>query len=126
MVLKYPYMNTEYSEFANQANKAGKVLVKQTNRDVEMVNPPPVPIPEPPVPSDEVLALREEYRTSTRSVCMLAGVSPVDKLTDVEYKPVVMAALSADPVSASFLTQTISYCLFQLYRLDGNDAWNRI
>lgn len=123
MTLKYPYTNAQYANFANQANNEGKVLVKQANGDVEMVVHAPVP---PPVPSDEVLALREKYRVSTRSVCTLAEVEPVDKLTDVEYETVVTAALESNPVSASFLTQTISYCLFQLYRLDGSDAWDRI
>ena len=123
MTLKYPYTNAQYANFANQANNEGKILVKQTNGDIEMVAPAPVP---PPVPSDEVLALREKYRVSTRSVCTLAEVEPVDKLTDVEYEAVVQAALVTDPVSASFLTQTISYCLFQLYRLDGPNAWDRI
>lgn len=66
MTLNKPYTNAQYAEFANQANNEGKALVKQANGDIEMVAPAPVP---PPVPSDEVLALREKYRVSTRSVC---------------------------------------------------------
>ncbi len=123
MTLKFPYTDSEYAEFANTATQTGKVLVKQPNGDIEMVAP--APTPEPPV-TQEVLDLREKYRASTRSICALAGQPIVDKLTDVAYEPTMILAMSVDPISAGLLSQTTMYCLMQLYRLDGNNAWDRI
>lgn len=78
-------------------------------------------------PTDErILLLREKYKQSTRSLCQLAGVESVDKLEDSDYENVATAAAGNEPIMTNLLTQTIMYCLFQLYRLDGNDAWERI
>ncbi len=123
MTLKFPYTNSEYADFANTANNTGMILVRQPNGDIEMVTPAPVP---PPPVSDEVLGLREKYRYSTRTLCQIAGQTPVDKLTDVAYEQVLFQAMTVDPVTSSMLAQTTMYCLMQLYRLDGNSAWDRI
>lgn len=123
MTLKFPYTDEQYADFANTANGLGMVLVKQPNGDIEMVTPAPVP---PPPVSDEVLAMREKYRYSTRTLCTIAGQPAVDKLTDVAYEQVLFAAMTVDPVTSSMLAQTTMYCLMQLYRLDGNNAWDRI
>jgi hypothetical protein len=81
----------------------------------------------PPVPEDpRVLGLRDKYRQATHGICQLAGVPIVDKLEDSEYEQVALAAAQADFATANMLTQTIMYALFQLYRLDGDDAWERI
>jgi len=79
------------------------------------------------IPDDErVLTLREEYRVSTRNICLLAGEEPVDKLEDAEYVPIIQVAMTVNPAVATLLSQTLMYTLFQLYRLDGGDAWERI
>jgi hypothetical protein len=96
-------------------------------------------------------ALRQEYRTATQSLLQLAGepttrevatevyldeedeepttileLVPITKLEDVEHQAVVQLAMAENPAVTMLLTQTIMYALFQLYRLDGNDAWGRI
>lgn len=123
MTLKYPYTDTQYAEFANTANNTGKILAKQPNGDIELVAPPPTP--EPPV-SDTVLGLREKYKGATRSLCSIAGHAVCDKLEDTVYEQVLLDAMSVDPITSSLLSQTTMYCLMQLYRLDGNNAWDRI
>jgi len=79
-----------------------------------------------PVPDPRIELMRQNYRTANRGICMLAGVEPVDKLEDVDMLPVRQAALAADPVQTGALVDVLTYCLFQLYRLDGDDAWERI
>jgi hypothetical protein len=96
-------------------------------------------------------ALRQEYRTATQMLLQLAGepttrevatevyldeedeepttileLVPIVKLEDVEHQAVVQLAMAENPAVTMLLTQTIMYALFQLYRLDGNDAWGRI
>jgi hypothetical protein len=96
-------------------------------------------------------ALRNEYRTATQSLLQLAGepttrevtswqyldeedeepvevteTVPITKLEDVEHQAVVQLAMAENPAVTMLLTQTIMYALFQLYRLDGNDAWSRM
>lgn len=123
MILKYPYTSSQYAEFANTANNTGMVLEKQPNGDVWMVSPPPpVPIP----PTQEVLDLREKYKSSTRTLCTLAGGPVYDRLSDVEYEKVLLSAMAVDPITSSLLSQTTLYCLMQLYRLDGPNAWENI
>ena len=73
-----------------------------------------------------IIALREKYKQSTNSLCQLAGAPVVDKLEDEDYELIVMQATSINPITSALLTQTIMYCLFQLYRLDGDDAWEKI
>lgn len=124
MILKYPYKNFEYAEFASLANQTGKTLKFLTNKDVEMVLPPPQP--PPPPPSQEILDLREKYKASTRSLCTLAGQPVYDRLSDVDYEQVLLSAMVIDPVTSSLLSQTTLYCLMQLYRLDGPNAWENI
>jgi hypothetical protein len=51
---------------------------------------------------------------------------PITKLEDVEHQAVVQLAMAENAAVTMLLTQTIMYALFQLYRLDGNDAWGRI
>jgi len=123
MKLKFPYTESEYAEFANKANQLGLIFSKLPNGDIELVSPPPVP---EPVVSDTVLALREKYKTSTRQLCQIAGHVVSDKLEDTEYETVLNLAMAEDPVASSMLAQTTMYCLMQLYRLDGNSAWDRI
>lgn len=123
MTLKYPYTEQQYAELANEANQRGLVFYKHENGDIELVTPEP--ISEPPV-SETVLGLREKYKDATRSLCALAGHAVSDKLEDVVYEQVMLEAMSLQPVQASLLSQTTMYCLFQLYRLDGSNAWDRI
>jgi hypothetical protein len=59
-------------------------------------------------------------------LCQLAGVTEVDKLEDAEYANVVQQAMVTNIALAAILTQTVMYTLFQLYRVDGNEAWERI
>jgi len=80
----------------------------------------------PVIPDPRIELMRENYRTANRGICVLAGVEPVDKLEDVDMLPVRQAALAADPVQTGALVDVLTYCLFQLYRLDGDDAWDRI
>ena len=70
--------------------------------------------------------LRAQYRTSTNRLCEIAEAEIVDKLEDVNYEAVSGAAMANNPAETSVLTQTIMYCLFQLYRVDGDDAWDNI
>lgn len=78
-------------------------------------------------PVDErIELLREKYRQSTQSLCQIAGVEIVNKLEDSDYENVAAAAAANDPIMTTLLTQTIMYCLFQLYRLDGDNAWDQI
>ena len=80
----------------------------------------------PVVADPKIDQLRQAYRDSTMALCQLAGAAPVAKLEDVDFAAVRQAALVASLVDAVALCDTISYCLFQLYRLDGPDAWDRI
>ena len=123
MTLKNPYTPEQYAELANQANQRGLVFNVLQNGDIELVNPPPTP--EPPV-SNTVLGLREKYKDATRSLCAIAGHAVCDKLEDSVYEQVLLDAMAVDPVTSSLLAQTTMYCLMQLYRLDGNNAWDRI
>lgn len=79
-----------------------------------------------PVVDPRIEQLRQAYRDSTMALCQLSGRDPVYKLEDVDFVAVRQAALVASLVDAVALCDTISYCLFQLYRLDGPDAWDRI
>jgi len=71
-------------------------------------------------------ALRNEYRTATRLLCSLAGRAVCDKLEDDEYKDAFAIVIANHPSDAVVISQTMMYCLFQLYRLDGGDAWVKI
>ena len=121
--LKYPFTPEQYAEAANYANQNGLVFKKLDNGDIELVKPEPIPVP--PV-SQTVIDLREKYKASTRALCLLANHAVFDKLEDVEYEQVLLYAMSKDPIQASMLSQTTMYCLMQLYRLDGSNAWERI
>lgn len=123
MTLQYPYTSEQYAELANEANQRGLVLKKHLNGDIELVTPDP--IPEPPV-SDTVLGLRIKYKETTRALCALAGYAVCDKLEDTVYEQVMLEAVTHDPIQATLLAQTTMYCLMQLYRLDGDNAWERI
>ena len=123
MTLTFPYTNSQYAEFATEANQRGLVFFKHPNGDIELVTPTPAPVP--PV-SQTVLDLRDKYKASTRSICELAGHAVRDKLEDVEYEQVLLSAMSNNPIQANMLSQTTMYCLMQLYRLDGSNAWERI
>jgi hypothetical protein len=59
-------------------------------------------------------------------LCQLAGVTEVDKLEDAEYANIVQQAMVTNSSQATLLTQTVMYTLFQLYRVDGNEGWERI
>lgn len=80
----------------------------------------------PVVADPRIEQLRQAYRDSTMALCQLAGRDPVSKLEDVDFVSVRQAALVASLVDGVAACDTISYCLFQLYRLDGGDAWDRI
>ena len=121
--LKHPFTPEQYAEAANYANQNGLVFKKLDNGDIELVKPEPIPVP--PV-SQTVLDLREKYKASTRALCLLANHAVCDKLEDVVYENVFMYAMSKDPIQASMLSHTTMYCLMQLYRLDGSNAWERI
>lgn len=123
MILKYPYTEDQYFDLAHEANQRGLVLKRYENGDIELVTPEPTP--EPQV-SDVVLGLREKYKTATRTLCSLAGYAVSDKLEDVVYEQVMLEAITQDPIQSTLLAQTTMYCLMQLYRLDGNNAWDRI
>lgn len=123
MTLTYPFTDQQYAELANFANQNGLVFDVKQNGDIELVTP--APIQEPPV-SDMVLGLREKYKEATRSLCTIAGHAVSDKLEDTVYEHVLLDASMQDPVQSSLLAQTTMYCLMQLYRLDGNNAWDRI
>jgi hypothetical protein len=71
-------------------------------------------------------ALRDGYRQATRAICALAGIDPVDKLEDMAFVDARGAAMQTDFVTTSVLCDNLTYCLFQLYRLDGDDAWAKI
>ena len=71
-------------------------------------------------------AMREAYRQATQGMCLLAGVTPVNKLEDTEYNAVASKAYATDVVTASQASDTLLYTLNQLYRLDGDDAWSKI
>lgn len=84
------------------------IIPKTVNRNIEI--------------DPRVLIFRNKYKEATNNLCKLAGISEKDKLDDIEYEEVVRKSLIANESLSTFLTQTIMYCLFQLYRLDGDDA----
>ena len=84
-------------------------------------NPQPPPATEP-----RILELRAAYRQATQGLCQLAGHAPADKLEDAEFVTIRSAAFATDLATAVACCDTLVYCLFQLYRLDGQDAWERI
>ena len=97
---------------------------------VEVPEPEPAP-PADPTPDEleraaRVEGLRDAYRQSTRGICALAGMEPVDKLEDMAFVDARGAAMQKDFVTTSVLCDNLTYALFQLYRLDGDDAWSRI
>jgi hypothetical protein len=83
--------------------------------------PPPSPETDP-----RIIGLRAAYRQATQGLCQLAGHAPADKLEDAEFATIRAAAFAADLATAVACCDTLVYCLFQLYRLDGADAWERI
>jgi len=76
--------------------------------------------------SARIEGLRDMYRQSTRAICQIAGIAPVEKLPDVEFVDVRGKAMAANFPTTSVLCDNLTYSLFQLYRLDGGDAWERI
>lgn len=74
----------------------------------------------------KVLAMREQYRIATRSLCELANFPITDKLEDVDYLNVRIAAAQNDFLLSTVYTETIAYCLNTLRLDDGRDAWDRI
>jgi hypothetical protein len=77
-------------------------------------------------PSPRVVELRNAYKTATRALCTLAGVEVVDKLEDEEFATVRDAARLVDSEATSNCVETTMYALFQLYRYDGENAWDNI
>jgi hypothetical protein len=91
-----------------------------------VVAKPAEPTPEEVEHAARVEGLRDAYRQSTRAICSLAGMEPVDKLEDTAFIDARGAAMQADFVTTSVLCDNLTYALFQLYRLDGDDAWSKI
>lgn len=76
--------------------------------------------------SQRIESLRDTYRNSTAALCSLAGAPIATKIEDIDFPPIRSAANAANLALASELRENILYSLLQLYRLDGNDAWDRI
>ena len=75
---------------------------------------------------ERIESMREMYRQSTQAICQIAGEPVVNRLEDVDFVNVRAKAMAVDFVSTSILCDNLMYCLSQLYRLDGDDAWDRI
>jgi hypothetical protein len=88
--------------------------------------PDPEFAPETDATDPRILELRAAYRQATQGLCQLAGHAPSDKLEDSEFVDIRAAAFATDLATAVACCDTLVYCLFQLYRLDGPDAWERI
>jgi hypothetical protein len=76
--------------------------------------------------ASRIEAFRNAYRQSTQAICQLAGFPIVTKMEDTEFLAVRAAADAANLILSGQLRETIFYTLMQLYRLDGDDAWDRI